>query len=72
MRTSNVIAAGMAAVPEHMPGSLVAGPSVGTWLSGGDLGPGDSYTVSSYDPHPSAAQLDTAGTGYPMRSCPPT
>jgi protein-glutamine gamma-glutamyltransferase len=65
MRTSNVIAAGMAAVPQHMPGSLIAGPSVGTWLSGGDLGPGDSYTVSSYDPHPSAAQLETAGTGYP-------
>lgn len=65
MRTSNVIAAGVAGSPEHMPGSLVAGPSEGTWLSTGELGPGDSYTVSSYDPHPSAAELQTAGTDYP-------
>ena len=65
MRTPNVIAAGVAATPEHMPGSLVAGPSTGTWLSGGELGPGDSYTVSSYDPHPSAGQLETAGIDYP-------
>ncbi len=65
MRTSNVIAAGVAATPENLPGSLVAGPSIGTWLSAGELGPGDSYTVSSYDPHPSAAQLEAAGAAYP-------
>jgi transglutaminase-like putative cysteine protease len=65
MKTANVIAAGVAAAPQHVGGSLVAGPSDGTWIVPGELGPGDSYTVASYDPHPSATQLESAGTDYP-------
>jgi protein-glutamine gamma-glutamyltransferase len=65
MKTDNVIAAGAANPPQHIPGSLVAGPSEGTWLVPGELGPGDSYTVSSYDPRPSAGELEAAGTDYP-------
>ena len=30
------------------------------------LGPGDTYTVSAYTPHPSAALLRTAGRNYPV------
>ncbi len=65
MRTTSVIASGLASAPEHTDQSLSAGDSDGTWTVAAGLGPGDSYTVSTYDPHPSPAQLATAGTNYP-------
>jgi transglutaminase-like putative cysteine protease len=65
MKTSEVIGAGISAAPAHLPSSPIAGPSPGTWLAGSELGPGDSYDVTTYAPHPSAAALAAAGTAYP-------
>ncbi len=65
MRTSDVIAAGLAASPPtHVVGS-VAGISDGTWIDPSGLGPGDSYDISTYNPTPSPSQLAAAGTDYP-------
>jgi protein-glutamine gamma-glutamyltransferase len=64
MRTTDVIAAGVAGAPNHA-GDVTAGVSAGTWMAPAGLGPGDSYTVGVYAPHPSAAQLEAAGTAYP-------
>ncbi len=65
MRTSNVIAAGLAASPPtHISGSE-AGISDGTWTDPSGLGPGDSYDISTYNPTPSPSQLAAAGTVYP-------
>jgi transglutaminase-like putative cysteine protease len=65
MKTFNVIAAGAAASPLHVSGTVSGGSSPGTWLTSNQLGPGDSYTVRTYTPHPSPAELQTAGTNYP-------
>jgi transglutaminase-like putative cysteine protease len=65
MRTDQVIAAGMAQPPEHFGGNVAQGVSEGTWTTQTGLAPGDSYTVSTYDPHPSADALRAAGTDYP-------
>jgi protein-glutamine gamma-glutamyltransferase len=65
MKTSNVIAAGLAASPPTHVVGPVAGISDGTWTDPSGLGPGDSYDISTYDPTPSPAQLAAAGTDYP-------
>ena len=70
MKTFNVIAAGLAAAPQHLPGNIIAGPSEGTWTTSTQLAPGDSYTVRVYAPHPSPAQLEGAGTDYPEQLIP--
>jgi transglutaminase-like putative cysteine protease len=70
MKTFNVIAAGIAAAPQRLPGNIIAGPSEGTWTTSTQLGPGDSYTVNVYVPHPSPAQLEGAGTDYPEQLIP--
>jgi hypothetical protein len=64
MRTSDVVAAGFATTPQHVPGGIVGGQSPGTWTAGAELGPGDSYTVSSYSPRPSQAELAATGTNH--------
>jgi hypothetical protein len=64
MKSTSVIAAGVAAMPTHVSGE-VDGLSDGTWSDRPGLGPGDSYDVSTYDPHPSPAQLRAAGRDYP-------
>ncbi len=69
MNTTNLIAAGVAEEPTHV-NSLVSGLSEGTWIDPTGLGPGDSYDVSAYDPHPSALQLAAAGTNYPAALLP--
>ena len=69
MNTTNLIAAGVAAEPTHV-SSMVAGLSEGTWIDPTGLGPGDSYDVTAYDPHPSASQLAAAGTDYPAALLP--
>ena len=43
-----------------------AGP--GTWVSDRPLTTGSSYSVRTYSPHPSAAELSGAGTRYPDAS----
>jgi transglutaminase-like putative cysteine protease len=66
MKTTQVIAAGYAAQPpSHLTTPPLPGTSDGTWTSATALGPGDTYTVSVYTPHPSASALAKAGTSYP-------
>ncbi len=65
MQTTDVIAAGFAGQPASISGQVYEGISPGTWATGTDLGPGDSYTVSTYSPEPTAQQLASAGDGYP-------
>jgi len=64
MSTNDVIAAGAAAQPTHISGVLLPGGSPGTWLAASTLGPGDSYLVKVYTPHPTPTQLADAGEGY--------
>jgi protein-glutamine gamma-glutamyltransferase len=67
MKTTQVIAAGYAGTsPAHLTTFAQPGDSAGTWETATPLGPGDTYTVSVYTPHPSAALLRTAGTNYPV------
>ncbi len=66
MKTNVVIAAGSSAPPLHVPGAAAPNQSPGTWVSSTELGPGDSYEVTAYDPRPSAAELSRAGTAYPL------
>ena len=64
MRTSDVIAAGQASQPVNVSEVVVRGTNPGTWSTGADLVPGDSYRVSTYSPQPSAAELSAAGAHY--------
>ncbi|HXD64886.1 MAG TPA: transglutaminase domain-containing protein [Solirubrobacteraceae bacterium] len=66
LKTPDVIAAGEASQPAaSLPGGIAQGADAGTWQSGAPLGPGTSYAVSVYSPHPSPHELATAGRGYP-------
>jgi protein-glutamine gamma-glutamyltransferase len=66
MSTSQVIAAGYASRPlSGLPSPAQAGASVGTWISPVALGPGDTYRVRVYVPHPSSSLLAQAGENYP-------
>ncbi len=65
MRSPQVIAAGYAYTPADVGEGVTPAASPGTWTAGAPLGPGDSYTVSTYSPRPTAAELDTAGASYP-------
>ncbi len=60
VQTSDIVAAGFAAPPQHVPTSVLLGDSPGTWTTSVNLGPGDSYLVSTYSPRPSAAELSAA------------
>jgi protein-glutamine gamma-glutamyltransferase len=68
MKTSDVIAAGYAAEPSPIIGGISAGQDPGTWVADQGMGPGDTYSVITYSPHPSAAQLNQAGRAYPVQS----
>ena len=61
MQTTNVIAAGVAATPQHVSPGVAPGPSDGSWTALSQLGPGDAYTVQTYSPHPTPAELRAAG-----------
>jgi protein-glutamine gamma-glutamyltransferase len=65
MKTTQVVAAGYANQPQHLSGTPLPGDSDGTWTSTSQLGPGDTYTVQVYTPHPSAALLAKASADYP-------
>jgi len=65
MQTTQLIAAGTAALPEHLASPALPGTSSGTWISQTTLDTGDTYTVQVYTPHPSAARLARAGESYP-------
>ncbi len=72
MRTIDVIGAGFSERPDHLQSEVTGGYSPGTWIAGFDLQPGDSYAITTYSPHPTAAQLsadvatppDTLLAGY--------
>ncbi len=57
MQTNDVIGSGASAQPAHLSTVVLPGSAPGTWTSGETLGPGDSYTVRTYSPHPSASEL---------------
>ncbi|MBV9536698.1 MAG: transglutaminase domain-containing protein [Solirubrobacterales bacterium] len=57
MRTTAVIAAGYSRRPAHVDAVVLPGESSGTWTASAPLAPGASYTVSTYSPRPSPAQL---------------
>jgi transglutaminase-like putative cysteine protease len=63
--TSKVIAAGSAYRPTQLEQGVEPGYDPGTWQSADRMGPGDSYRVRVYAPHPSTAQLRAAGVSYP-------
>lgn len=66
MNSADVIAAGDAPEePTHLAQVVLPGSSAGTWVTTTELGPGDSYTVSVYAPHPAPPQLAAAGIAYP-------
>jgi transglutaminase-like putative cysteine protease len=72
MRTVNIIGAGFSSLLTGLAGVTVAGSDPGTLVARRELGPGTSYTVSSYSPHPSAAQLRAvAGRRYPANATVP-
>jgi len=67
MNTRQVIAAGYAGnSPAHLTTLAQPGDSAGTWATASPLGPGDTYTVSVYAPHPGSAVLRKTGTNYPV------
>jgi hypothetical protein len=68
MTTHDVIAAGFANLPAHLSSPALPGSSVGTWAATNALGPGDSYTVQVYVPHPSTRALARAGDNYPVEA----
>src|SRR5207248_675391 len=51
--------------PEHLGEDVAPGISPGTWVTGTPLAPGESYTVTSYSPRPSGAELATGRGAYP-------
>jgi hypothetical protein len=63
MRGADVIGAGVSKRPSDL-SQVSPGQSPGTWTTGSQLVPGDSYRVQVYAPHPSAAELTAAGTDY--------
>ncbi|MGI8506897.1 MAG: transglutaminaseTgpA domain-containing protein [Solirubrobacteraceae bacterium] len=66
MRSSDVIASGSAYEPASVSGGVAPGLTDGTWVAAErPLGPGASYQVRTYSPHPSAAHLSHAGDAYP-------
>jgi hypothetical protein len=70
MSTENVIGPGEAPEgPTHI-GVSSHSDGPGRWVTYSPLGPGDSYSVSGYSPHPTVAQLAAAGTNYPQSIVP--
>lgn len=66
MRSGDVIAAGSAYEPVSVRGGVVPGLSDGTWVAAEHpLGPGATYQVRTYSPHPTAVQLTAVGNSYP-------
>ncbi len=63
--TEDVIVAGEAQAPEHLPGYVLPGASPGTFTDTTQLGPGTSYQLAVYAPTPTASELAHAGQRYP-------
>ncbi|HJS92716.1 MAG TPA: transglutaminase-like domain-containing protein, partial [Solirubrobacteraceae bacterium] len=65
MTISQVVAAGFADQPAHLPSQALPGTSTGTWAATTPLQSGDAYTVGVYVPHPDNRALSRAGSDYP-------
>jgi protein-glutamine gamma-glutamyltransferase len=63
MSTTDIIGPGDVNVT-HASERVNPGTTEGRWVAPTPLGPGDTYTVLSYSPHPSPTQLAAAGTDY--------
>ena len=57
MKSTDLITAGAATQPSRLNGVVLPGTAPGTWTSGSELGPGDSYVVNAYTPRPSRSEL---------------
>ncbi len=67
MKTTQIVAAGFATQPpDRLSTTPLPGDSLGTWTTANPIGPGDTYTVSVYNPHPNGSQLAKTGDGYPV------
>ncbi len=72
MQTVNVIGAGYSSLVAGLSGLTVAGADPGTLVARRALGPGTTYTLLSYSPHPTAAQLRAvARDRYPQNATVP-
>jgi transglutaminase-like putative cysteine protease len=72
MRTVDVIGAGFSSLLTGLDSVTVPGSDPGTLVARRELGPGTSYTVLSYSPDPSAAQLRAVGRRrYPANATVP-
>jgi protein-glutamine gamma-glutamyltransferase len=65
MQSTDVIGAGFAKRPQHVPQPSLPGLAPGTWTVPAALQPGDSYLITTYSPQPSSAGLAAAGSDYP-------
>jgi protein-glutamine gamma-glutamyltransferase len=66
MKTRDLITVGEGGQPPTtLPGGVQEGADPGAWQSGSPMGPGTSYTITAYSPHPSPVELATAGRDYP-------
>lgn len=70
MSTAQVIGAGYASPPAHLDQPALRGVSPGTWAVGTPLRAGDSYTVATYSPDPTAAELRSGHGVYPVAELP--
>jgi hypothetical protein len=64
MSTVEVIGAGYAAAPAHLDQVVLHGVSPGTWTVDTPLRAGDSYTIATYSPNPTATELRTDHGAY--------
>src|SRR5437588_310344 len=64
MRTADVIGSGFSGQPSEVPQPVIPGFSPGTWTATSNLGPGDTYAVRVYAPHPSAHALSHSKPDY--------
>jgi hypothetical protein len=69
MTTSNVIGPGELEQPTHI-GVNTSSNGLGRFTTYAPMGPGDTYQVRGYSPHPTATQLASAGTAYPQAVVP--
>lgn len=70
--TTDVIAGSGITLRPQIAGGVTEGSALGTWTAYHPLGPGDTYSVTTYSPTPSAAQLERASEqSYPWSALTP-
>ena len=72
MSTFDVIGGSGVTLRPQIAGGVAESSTLGTWRAFHPLGPGDTYTVTTYSPTPSSAQLQRASEGsYPWNALAP-